>query len=223
MITLTVTIEFIEEVLGMTPGDPDLYRSYIATKIPTDLATNKRVEKISEEIQALEGTDAEDAIDEIMAKSMTVFPRHEEKPIAFDYQWKGYFKDICGALQKAGEDEMSKESLKIKAYKKVIDGDIMVFPRHIPFNVKGELGLCQRPLRADTAQGSRIALAISETIPAGSTMTFQVQCLGNKFTKAVVEWLNYGEFKGFGQWRNSSKGRFIVKKIETHEGRATMR
>ena len=49
-----------------------------------------------------------------------------------------------------------------------IDGLIFIAPRQIPIKFDGEMGICQRPLRAQTAQGERVALASSESIPASS-------------------------------------------------------
>ena len=65
---------------------------------------------------------------------------------------------------------------------------------------------CQRPLRASTAQGERVALANSETIPAGSTFTFTINLLDESLEGAVRECLDYAELHGFFQWRNSGKG-----------------
>jgi hypothetical protein len=70
------------------------------------------------------------------------------------------------------------------------------------------MGICQRPLRAQTAQGERVALASSESVPEGSSMEFDIKCLVDSDVPAVIEALNYGELRGFGQWRNSGKGRF---------------
>lgn len=217
MKTITVELTFTEEVLGMAPADPEIYKAYIATKNPEGPS---RSEKIAQEIQSVSET-SDDPEQEVVEKAMTVFPRVNGKPIAYDYQLKGFFKDICGALQKMKGEEIAKESAKIKAYKKVIDGVIMVYPRQIPITVNGDMGICQRPLRAETAQGSRIALAVSETIPAGSKMTFEVQT-PDAYAPVVYEWLNYGQYKGFGQWRNSGKGRFVVKTKEAN-GMAKMR
>lgn len=105
------------------------------------------------------------------------------------------------------------ESSKIKAFKKEIDGLIFVEPRQIPFNYSGEIGECQRPLRASTAQGERIALAHSETIPVGSSIEFSIIMLSDSHEKAVREWLDYGKYRGLGQWRNSGKGRFEWEEI----------
>lgn len=125
---------------------------------------------------------------------------------------KGFFKDACSALSRVADTRSS----KLKAYKKVIDGLIFPQPRKILFELPKDdtIGNCQRPLRAQTAQGERIALANSETVPAGTSITFEINMLDEKSHRPlVVEWLNYGALKGFGQWRNSGKGRFTWKEV----------
>jgi hypothetical protein len=150
-------------------------------------------------------------VDNIAEKSMTIFPRDKDgNPILWDYQIKGFFKDSCSALRKV----TGTASSKIKAYKKEIDGLIFVFPREIKINLNGEIGICERPLRAQTAQGERVALASSETVPAGSSAKITIRCLSDAHEKAVREWLDYGQLKGLGQWRNSGKGRFSWEEIK---------
>jgi hypothetical protein len=106
------------------------------------------------------------------------------------------------------------ESSKLKAYKKIIDGLIFPMPREIPITFSGEIGICQRPLRAQTAQGERIALAMSEEIPKGATVEFSVKCLDAGLIPAVKEWLDYGDLRGIGQWRNASHGRFTWEELK---------
>lgn len=68
----------------------------------------------------------------------------------WDYQIKGFMKDVCKMLH----DVKDSESSKIKAYKKVIDGKIFVNPRMIRLDMHGgKMGVCQRPLRAQTPPG----------------------------------------------------------------------
>ena len=76
------------------------------------------------------------------------------------------------------------------------------------------MGVCQRPLRAQTPQGERVALASSETVPAGTTMdvTF-VLYSPSSHRDALMEWLDYGAVRGLGQWRNSGKGRFSYQVV----------
>ena len=76
------------------------------------------------------------------------------------------------------------------------------------------MGNCQRPLRGQTAQGERISLANSEQIPAGTKIVFDILILDKKYEKLVIEWLEYGELRGVGQWRNSGKGRFTFKVLD---------
>lgn len=198
---IKVKLTFTEPVLGTWPANPNVAREFIASKSP-DAAT------VEDEVAAL-GADA------VADKGMTVFPRDPEgRPIFYDYQIKGFFKDSCGMLSRiGGKTETGKkkavnESGRITAYKKTIDGLIFIEPRMIPIVFDGEIGECQRPLRAQTAQGERVSLANSEEIPAGATCEFTVDLFDENHEKAVLEWLDYGSMRGIGQWRNSGKGRF---------------
>ena len=200
MVTLKVRVTTIEEMLGTASANPELHEEFIASKAP-DAQTRE------EEVAAL-------GAEEVFEKGMTVFPRNDGKPIVWDYQWKGFFKDACQSLKKVPGTECG----KIKAYKKEIDGLVFVSPRMIPVEFDGEIGICQRPLRAQTAQGERIALASSESIPAGAVMEFDIQLLLDGHEKAILEMLNYGQLRGFGQWRNSGKGRFRYELLDRIEG-----
>lgn len=201
MSVFKVRITFTEKVLGTASNNKELHADYIASNAPD--AKSK-----AEEIEAL-GTD------EYREKQMTVFPRNEEGiPIFWDYQIKGFFKDSCSALQRCKSAEIAKRSCKLKAFKKVIDGCVFVFPRQIPIDMHGgAIGNLQRPLRAQTAQGERIALADSETVPEGSSIDITIECLDDAYDDVVKEWLDYGRYKGIGQWRNASFGRFTYEII----------
>ena len=191
---IRVTLE--EEMLGTASARQNIHHEYIASKAPNAPSVKEEIEAIGEE--------------QVERMAMTIFPRVDGNPVMWDYQIKGLFKDACGMLRKV----TGSESSKIKAFKKEIDGLIFVSPRAIPINVNGEIGNCQRPLRASTPQGERVALANSETVPAGSTMEFAVKCLSDSHVKAVMEWLDYGTLRGRGQWRNSGKGRFSFEIVE---------
>lgn len=236
METRTVTLTFLEELLGTASANPDIHTEFIASKGPQP----------EEEVEALPDVEGE------IEKSTTVFSRDPSgKPALWDYQIKGFFKDACGMLRRVGalkrtdllkllkadgleigaatgNPRLADEKLvsiaiargidlsglegslsaKLKAYKKIVDGLIFVTPRMIPIEVNGEIGHCERPLRAQTAQGERVALARSETVPPGSTITFEISCLKGDLQDVVDEWLDYGKLRGLGQWRNSGKGRF---------------
>ena len=188
---MKVRLTFFEPILGTASGNKELHSEYIASKAP-DAKTK------AEEVEAL-------GADEVEKKEMTVFPRMEDgTPFLYDYQIKGFFKHACSMLKNVPGTESS----KIKAYKKYIDGLVFVEERQIPLAFEGEVGNLQRPLRAQTPQGERVALANSETCPAGTEIEFTVNCLKEDLISAVCEWLDYGKLNGLGQWHNGGFGRF---------------
>ena len=101
---IKVKLTFIEPVLGTCPGDPDIYRTFVASNSP-DAAT------MEDEVAAI-------GVDGVVEKGKTVFPKLDDgTPFFYDYQIKGFFKDTCGGLRKVKETKSS----SIKAFKKEID------------------------------------------------------------------------------------------------------
>lgn len=193
---IKVRMTLTEEALGMMPTDKEIHETYIASKAPD-------APKISEEIAAV-------GVEEVVEKTMTVFPKLEDgTPFFWDYQIRGFFKDAIGMLRRVKSTKCS----KVTNYKKVVDGLIFVNERRIPIHCSGPLGDCQRPLRADTMQGPRVALAHSESVPEGSYIEFTINLLDDSLEDAVRECLDYGKLRGLGQWRNSGKGRFEWKEV----------
>lgn len=188
-----VNITFTRVLLGAVPKDPAVYEKYIASKAALS------DERLAEELSTVE---------KVEEKGWTGFHSLENgRPFLYDYVPKGFFKDACSMLRR----EEGTLSSKIKAYRKIIDGLVFIFPDKIPLIFEGEMGILERPLRASTAQGERIALARSDTCPVGTTMEFEVLVLGKDVTEALLrEWLEYGALRGLGQWRNSGAGRFWV-------------
>lgn len=196
---LKVKLTFSEMALGTAPNNKQIYSDYIGSNAPD--APSKE-----EEIAAI-GTE------EYEEKQMTVYPRLEDgTPFYWDYQLKGYFKDACGSLVRCKGETFSKHSCALKAYKKIIDTCVFVDERKIPIDMKGgSIGMMQRPLRASTPLGERIALSSSETIPAGSEIIFTITVLSDQYVAAVKEWLDYGAYRGLSQWRNAGWGRFTYE------------
>ena len=186
-----IKLTFLEPILGTVPKDPDIYKSYIADKA----ALND--EELAEELATVE---------RIEEKGWTGFHKLNGLPVIYNYAIKGFFKDACSMLTRTKDSE----SGKVRAFKKIIDGLVFIEPRQIylvlPDNAK--IGVLERHLRAQTAQGERITLARSDTCPTGTTMEFTIKILGQVSEKLLREWLDYGGFRGLGQWRNADYGKF---------------
>lgn len=186
-----------EEMLGTCANDKEIHAEYIASLAPDAPSREEEVASI--------GVEAE------IEKSKTVFPRLNGKPdgqpFIWDYQIKGFLKEAARAMARVSGSEIS----KTKAYIKILTDCVFVYPRKIPLVYPdaeiGKVGNCQRPLRAQTAQGERVTLANSETVPEGTTFDFQIKLYDEKFEKLINELLPYAADKGFLQWRNSGKGR----------------
>ena len=211
---ITVKLTFVEPLLGSQPSNPNIYLDYVASKAPED----ERI-KIEDEVAAL-------GVQEVADKVMTVFPRTADgAPFIYDYQIKGFFKSACSALRKIKQTR----SAGIKAFKKEIDQLIFVYPRQIRLNFDGNIRRNERSLRADTPQGARTAIAVSQEVSAGThTGEFVIFSLIDDDEKLIYEWLNYGILHGLGQWRNAGFGRFkwelvSVEEAEDFDGAGVMR
>lgn len=206
METRRIRITLIDEMLGTNPGSKEVHEKFINSKAPD-------AENREEELKHLPA-------EEMIKNEMTVFYRDDAgAPAMACYHIYGFFKSACGYLRKA----KGSKSEKLKAYKKAIDGLIKVYPHeenpagryitlHMPEGT--EIGSCQRPLRAQTMQGERVALANSETVPAGTTLEMDICAWDPALWDLIEEWLDYGRFNGLGQWRSSGKGAFTWEYVE---------
>lgn len=200
---LKVRVTFTEPVLGTKPNDPEIHTRFVASKAP-DAKT------MAEEV-ALLGADKVEELDK------TVFLRMSDgTPCIKSYQLRGFIKETLGILYKIPGTKTASDKSNYYRKKKV-DNYIFVEPELVPLWMPLDLDLaatdCQRPLRADTPQGPRVALAHSEEAPAGTYVEFTVVCMMDEDIDYVRECLDYGKWKGFGQWRNASYGRFEWEEI----------
>lgn len=198
----TTTVKFVEEALGTCPGDSEVYANFIASKAP-DAAT------MEEEVTAF-------GADEVAQKGMTIFTKDDAgHPFLYNYMVRGFYKSAAAACKKITGTKTNKDN--VRAHKKAVDNYIHVFPRQLFLTHEdgtllesSEIGNCQRPLRASTAQGERVSLASSESVPAGTCITFETYILDESLDKYIKEWLSFGRLNGLCQWRNSGKGSFVV-------------
>ena len=215
--TLKIRGAFITPVLATTPGNKEIYKDYICSK-GTVGKTGEELEKArknkEEELENFDNFD-----EETLEKATTYFPLDKDgDPIMYTYQIEGFLKSACGALKRIPGTLSS----KVKAYKKEID--LLMFAmadandpskREIKLKSDGEMEMFERPLRASTPQGERVALARSQSLPAGTTFEFDLLLLrGEQDIECVKEMLDYAKLEGFLQWRNSGMGRANLEIIE---------
>jgi hypothetical protein len=195
MDTYQVKLTFTEQILGTVPKSKKILMDHIIGKA-LRAGVELTDDQIAEELQTVE---------EMEEKCWTGFHTVDDGPVLYDYVIKGFFKDACGMLRRASDTR----SAKLQAHKKVIDGLVFAKPRQIPLRLNGgEMAILERPLRAQTAQGERVALARSDTCPAGTTLEFKLIVLGKVKEPLLREWLDYGQLRGLGQWRNAGYGAF---------------
>ena len=205
---MKVRVTFTEPVLGTQPNDPELHSRFVASKAPDHMT-------MAEEVAAM-------GAEEVEERGKTIFPKMDDgTPFLWSYQIEGFFKEACRNMHKV-HDSVTAKTLK-RAWIAEVDNFIFVesllpemrrvIPLYMPIDLDLTATDCQRPLRASTPQGERVALAHSEEAPAGTYIEFKVACFMDADTKVIREWLDYGRWKGIGQWRNSGRGRFEWEEI----------
>ena len=192
-----VEFTLLEPMIGTVPKNADVYSKYIASKAPEDTDTDDEVATVSVDEKA----------------GWTGFHHDEDgNPCIYNYMVKGFLKNAASVLAKVKGTEVS----KVKAFKQMVNRYVDVSPRLIPIDMSGDMGVLERPLRASTPQGERVALAKSDTVPKGSTLRCTIAVLGNSPNqKLLEELLSYGELQALGQWRNADYGRvsYTIKKV----------
>jgi hypothetical protein len=197
---LKVRVTFTTPLLATNPNDQEIYTQFIA-KEASDESRKEEIERLG--------------VDEVIERGMTVFLRDKEDPsipLLKDYTWLGYLKSRAKALAKIPGSSLKGAS----AYIKEVNDLIKVTPRFQPLILPegGAIETLERPLRAETAQGDRVALAKSETVPEGTTceVTFRAERIEGM--NYIIDCLNYGKEHGTGQWRNAGFGRFTYEVLD---------
>ncbi len=216
--TIKVKLTFTEPTLGTSPGNRKIYEDFKAEKAPG-------AEQRAEEAAAL-------PLEDQLEKASTVFPKDDQGLFAWDYQMRGFFKEAIFGLIELGDIR----NLTKWSYKRAVDSFLFVNPRRIYYldasgvNIPSTPDVLERPLRATTMQGDRVALARSEMLPAGTSMLFTVQTLLPESARVkkdggaiasgasigidqIKSCLEYGKLKGFSQWRGGGYGRFTWEEM----------
>lgn len=211
---LKIRVYFIQDVLGTWANNKQLV---------TDFISNSAVKKIIRTDTSLTAAEEPDFCPEIMdpemqeLKAMTVFPRNPRtgEPVMMGYQMKGFFK----AAAKACRNRPDSMSSKLQGYVSKIDSDINIVAKYaqIEWGPDNRFHNLQRPLRAETAKGPRVALANSEVISAGAHFDMEISFPVEKYVEYIQEWLNYGYYVGLLQWRNAGYGRFMYQILNEND------
>lgn len=240
----TIAVQFTEPLLGSNPGNPDIHAEFIASKAPaakltaeevgiTRLAAYRAKEEAKPDpgavAEAGESAEAEEADD--LEKASTVFLRDETGIFLLDYVIKGTIKDMIGGLIDLNEII----GYSRYTFKRVVNNTVRVGPRRIYLRdpegtiYKQAPSALQRPIRAETMRGERVALVRSEMVPAGTIMTFTVQLISPSTASkkksayltylpetVIYQALDYGVLRGvgFGQWRSGGYGRYKWTKAD---------
>lgn len=207
---------FITEVLGTTPTSKTVYSDYIASELHEEDAET--------ELETVEDTGE---------KGHTTFRVLDDgTPVLASYVVLGAMKSAIYALRKVKKADGKKTACaKLTAYKPLVAQNVFVYRPGPDKDVllageDGQLlrlevpegqewGVNQRPLRAVTAQGPRVALASSDTLPPGTSFTFQLWVMSDKISQEVLEEIvAYWSLHGFGAWRNAGYGRVMCEMKE---------
>lgn len=197
---MKVRLILTEEMLGTKAANPDVFAAFIASKHPSGTPQKDELDKA--ENREENGT--------------TIFHKDSDGyPILWDYQLKGFFKD-AGNMTNRMDKKMRNGLEKLTAYKTKIDGLVFIVQREVKIHLPTGtgIGVCERPLRAETAQGPRVSVCRSETVPVGSVLEFDIKILSTDLEPYVEFWLGYGAMRGLGQWRNSGKGTFTYEELD---------
>lgn len=196
-------ITFVSPLLGSSPESPTVYSDYIAAK--ADGLNGDAAEEVGTLRVRRQRDDDE-------SQKRTVFHRDERgRPCLYNYVLKGFFKAACSASK--NRDDIKPVSSVLRNHKTHINNLVVVQPRLLPIRLSKPTALLERPLRAETAQGPRVALAASEMVEAGASIECEVIVLSDKMISEEMlrEWLSFGEYQGLGQWRSGDWGQFTYE------------
>jgi len=197
-------------ILGSQPTK-DVASNFLASKLPEGKIPDDEYEMLPDALE----------------RGTTVFHRDESgMAYLWAYQLKGFLKYVGQTMNKS-KLIGGIAGLRSKVVSNVFfigenDGSPNNQERRIALHVNGHKeDHLERSLRAETAQGSRIALARSEMVgddhllDIGQCMYFycEIHILkGSVITEEVLRtMLDYGRYQGLGQWRGGDFGKFVYE------------
>jgi hypothetical protein len=211
-----VKIRLTSNILGTVPRTQGVYRAYISQVARQALVKSGKLangQAATEEAIDHCIAESEQSVREVEERGWTGFHQDDEGvAFLYNYHVRGFLAESARRQNPlvVGNTTYKQAQDKIKGYVFVLDRYIYL----------GRVdGVVERPLRAMTAMGPRIALARSDYIEAGKELTFHVAILGNVFKEEhhvpiLRQLLAYGELQGLGQWRTGGHGQFVTQEIQ---------
>jgi hypothetical protein len=182
--TYKLKVIFLTPVLGSQPTK-DVASEYIAKK--------NGMEHLPE--------DEEQLLPDLLEEGTTIFHRDAKTgaPLLMNYH-------VLGFLKEAARVQNGQVTGGVRNLRSKVEQRVFISPRFLPLVLPkdGELDYLERPLRAETAKGPRVALARSEMLPEGTSFSCGITLLKGEISETILEeLLDYGMFRGMGLWRNS--------------------
>jgi len=193
---LRVELTFTERLLGSVAPGKEQYEEFILGRLPAE-----------EQEEAL---DELETVPEEGQPNLTTFHQDPELGlILYNYVIKGFLKQALEVLQETGSVR------RIPRYKHRIDSLVFVEPRKLPLGKSEPDGQFERSLRVLTRRGPRTLISVSDYVEAGTKLKFKVYVFPNPHISLdlIRECLDYGRWKGLGQWNSADWGRFTWREL----------
>lgn len=225
--TYRATINFIRDVLGTQPADPDIRRKYIEAKFTGagktgnagDVAVAKS--KMEQEIENfMNDKEIQDKIEEIAERGLTVFYRDNESQIALsDVILRGWFKAAFAHVahrEKWFTYGKEKKNRAENWLRKWIGERIAFHQQYIPIPDEN-FYIFVRPIRIEYMGESKSSIIATETAKAPFAIQFDFSIEDDVNPEWLPQILERGKWKGMGQWNNAQWGTFTYKLEEITE------
>ena len=193
-------ISMTEPILGSLPSSKTVYQDYIASKAPEpDVEGEEEIKMLPDRGQ----------------QKTTVFLRDDKGLCCLmDYQVMGFVKEAGNTLKKIIECEVPSKNGKSKKtgivnLRSKLAQFLYLGPRVIRLNRQPD-GVYERPVKIVNKEGVRVCLASSEIINPELSFEILIGLLPHEELSwdVIEQILEYGQFKGLGQFRNGGYGRF---------------
>lgn len=200
--TLKYKVIFTRDLLATAPNKADIWENFVTQNDEVNAET------LQEQIARTSAT-------EVAERGMTVFARDPEtgKPQVMGYTIKGFLKESAKALGLVNGTKASKiAAMKLHS---MIDGNIAILEEFCDLYLPENTGVDknERPLKAETMKGPRVALTSSEQVSRGTWFEVTIECDSYELVEIVQEAFDRGQHHGTGQWRSAGNGWFDFELI----------